>query len=34
VYQIAPGHDAWVLGDEPAVVVEFQSAAIFAKERA
>ncbi len=31
VYRIAPGHEAWVLGDEPVVVVEFQGAAIFAK---
>jgi len=30
VYRVAPGHDASVLGDEPCVVVEFQSAAIFA----
>lgn len=27
VYRIAPGHDAWVVGSEPAVVVEFQGAA-------
>ncbi len=26
VYRIAPGHDAWVVGDEPAVFVEFQGA--------
>jgi hypothetical protein len=31
VYRIAPGHDGWVRGDEPAVVVEFQGAANFAK---
>ncbi|MGH9084567.1 MAG: cupin domain-containing protein [Acidimicrobiales bacterium] len=31
VYRIAPGHDAWVLGDEPVVVVEFQGAATYAK---
>ena len=31
VYRIAPGHDAWVLDDEPVVVVEFQGAATFAK---
>src|SRR5262245_30100650 len=24
VYRIAPGHDAWVVGDQPVVVVEFQ----------
>jgi hypothetical protein len=31
VYRIAPGHDGWVVGDEPAVVVEFQGAATYAK---
>lgn len=31
VYRIPPGHDAWVVGDEPAVVVEFQGAANYAK---
>ena len=31
VYHIAPGHDGWVIGDEPAVVVEFQGAATYAK---
>jgi hypothetical protein len=31
VYRIAPGHDGWVVGDEPAVVVEFQGAAHYAK---
>lgn len=31
VYRIAPGHDAWVVGDEPAVVVEFQGAADYAR---
>jgi len=25
------GHDAWVVGDEPAVFVEFQGAANYAK---
>jgi hypothetical protein len=33
VYHIAPGHDAWVVGDEPAIVVEFQGAANYAKPR-
>lgn len=32
VYRIAPGHDAWVEGAEPAVFVEFQGAANYAKE--
>lgn len=31
VYRIPPGHDAWVIGDEPPVLVEFQGAASFAK---
>jgi hypothetical protein len=31
VYDIAPGHDGWVVGDEPVVVVEFQGAAHFAE---
>src|SRR4051812_32720279 len=31
VYRIAPGHDGWVVGDEPAVVVEFQGAATYGK---
>jgi hypothetical protein len=31
VYRIGPGHDAWVVGDEPMVSVEFQGAANYAK---
>jgi hypothetical protein len=31
VYRIAPGHDAWVVGDEAAMTVEFQGAAVYAK---
>ena len=30
-YLIMPGHDAWVVGDEPFVGVEFKSAATYAK---
>jgi uncharacterized cupin superfamily protein len=32
-YRIDPGHDAWVMGDEPLVAVEFESKAaeIYAK---
>jgi hypothetical protein len=30
-YRIMPGHDAWVLGNEPAVMIEFQGAANYAK---
>ena len=33
VYRIGPGHDAWVVGDEPAVTVEFQGAAHYAESR-
>jgi len=34
VYNIQPGHDAWVVGDEPVIGVEFdtKAAATFAKE--
>lgn len=31
VYRVAPGHDAWTVGAEPAVFVEFQGAANYAK---
>jgi hypothetical protein len=31
VYRIAPGHDGWNAGSVPAVVVEFQGAANYAK---
>ena len=31
VYRIAPGHDAWNPGQEPAVFVEFQGAAHYAQ---
>jgi len=31
VYRIAPGHDAWVVSEDPVVVVEFQGAANYAK---
>ncbi len=26
-FRIAPGHDAWIVGDEPCVIVDFQGAA-------
>ena len=28
---IPPGHDAWVVGDEPVVFIDFQGAALYAK---
>jgi hypothetical protein len=31
VYRVAPGHEAWVVGDEPVVTVEFQGAAHYAE---
>jgi len=31
VYVIEPGHDAWVVGDEPFVGFEFESAEAYAK---
>ena len=31
VYRIAPGHDAWVEGDEDFVGYEFKGAAVYAK---
>jgi len=33
LYRVAPGHDAWVVGDHPAVFVEFQGAAHYAEAR-
>ena len=30
-YVIEPGHDAWVLGEEPVVALEFESAETYAK---
>jgi hypothetical protein len=30
-YVIEPGHDAWVVGDEPVVLLEFESADTYAK---
>ena len=32
IYRIAPGHDAWVVGDEPYVGIEFQGAAHYAEK--
>lgn len=33
VMNIPPGHDAWVVGDEPVVVVDFQGFVDYAKPR-
>ena len=33
VYRVAPGHDAWVVGQEAVTTVEFQGAATYAKAR-
>nr|MBA2633135.1 cupin [Chloroflexota bacterium] len=30
-YVVEPGHDAWVVGDEPVVALEFESAETYAK---
>ena len=31
VFAIAPGHDAWIPGDEACVVIDFQGAATYAR---
>jgi hypothetical protein len=31
ISMLAPGHDAWVVGDEPVIVVDFQGMIDFAK---
>ena len=31
--EIAPGHDAWVIGDEPCVMVDWQGFTDYAKEK-
>ncbi|HVE75616.1 MAG TPA: cupin domain-containing protein [Actinomycetota bacterium] len=31
IYSISPGHDAWVVGDEPVVLIEFNKAGEYAK---
>lgn len=31
LFEIAPGHDAWILGDEACVIVDFRGAAGYAR---
>jgi hypothetical protein len=31
VFVIAPGHDAWIVGDEPCIALDVQGAATYAK---
>jgi hypothetical protein len=33
VASIPPGHDAWVVGDEPVVAVDWQGASVWAKQQ-
>jgi len=32
IISLPPGHDAWVLGDEPVVAVDWQNASIWSRE--
>jgi len=32
VSQVPPGHDGWVVGNEPAVIVDFQGMVDYAKQ--
>ena len=31
LFDIAPGHDAWIVGDEPCEIIDFQGASNYAK---
>jgi hypothetical protein len=31
LFNIAPGHDAWIVGDEPCVLIDFEGASNYAK---
>jgi len=33
VASIPPGHDAWIIGDEPCVAIDFQGASNYAKQQ-
>jgi class 3 adenylate cyclase len=33
LYDVAPGHDAWIVGDEPSVSITFQGSADYARPR-
>jgi hypothetical protein len=33
VVSIPPGHDAWVVGDEPVVAIDWQGASVWAAKR-
>jgi hypothetical protein len=32
LFDIAPGHDAWIVGDEPCMLIDFQGAVDYAKQ--
>ncbi len=31
LFEIAPGHDAWIVGEEPCVILDFQDASNYAR---
>ena len=33
ITSLPPGHDAWVVGDEPVVAIDWQGASIWAREQ-
>ena len=34
ITSLPPGHDAWVVGDEPVVAIDWQGASVWAREQA
>ena len=32
LFDIAPGHDAWIVGDQPCVIVDFRGATTYARD--